>query len=476
MKRVLKALPAALLCLSSACSAQALSVLFERALREEPVYGAAAAARDAAAARTQQAFGALLPQLSLSANSNLNRRDYVTRTAPPTPSLLDRYNSHAQQLNLTQPLWRTANTAGLRQAEAVMQQAEQQLLAAQQDLLSKLASSWFDVLAARDALEYAERQLAVTQHQFDVAQRGADVGSLSLPALVEAQAKHEQALAENLAAANEMHIRQAALEQLVMLPEGLRLASLRDEASELRFAKPRDAETLAQWLHLVEANNPHVRAAQQALASAENELEKQRAGHQATLDLVANYSKNSQAVGGFPGQAGYDIKQNTIGVQFNLPLFSGGTQSGKVDEALALQRKARLDLESARRAAQFASQQAWFNGQAASARAQAGVQGLRAAQSAVQTAERSFVLGLKSPLEHLQALQQLAGAKRDLRKARYEQIGTCFKLRAAAGTLQVDDALAIDRLFTLGDEPAQTPSIAPALRSTEASSAIDRGI
>ena len=433
--------------------AQTLASLFERARRGEPAYLAAMYSRDAAQARTGQALGAMLPQVSLSANTNINDRDYATRNSS-TPSIQDRYNSNSEQLSVTQPIWRGANIAGLRQAEAAARQAEHQLIGTEQELLAKLAADWFDVLAARDAVLYSAQQVAATRRQWEVAQRGVELGTASRPQAEEAKAKYDQALAESVAAETDSRIKRAALEQLVGPLDELAPPRLRDEAPVSSLG----VDTLEKWLQAAESGNPALLAAQQAFEAASEELNKQRAGHEPTLDLVASYGKNSQATGGFPGQAGYDIKQSAIGMQLSVPIFSGGTQSAKVRETVAMREKARQDVEAARRAAQFAAKQAWFNWHGAAARAQAALQGIRSAQAALQAARRGLDSGLKTDLEVLQAEQQLAAARRDLRKARYDQLASHLKLKAAAGRIAAEDVAAVDRLFVAADAPAPAPA------------------
>lgn len=454
--RAQQAIWLAWLCLSATSQAQTLSALFDQARSGEPIYLAATSARDAAQARAGQAFGAMLPQVSLSANTNINDREYGTRSAN-TPAMQDRYNSNSAQLNVTQPIWRYANVAGLRQAEAAVQQAHHQLVGAEQELLAKLASAWFDVLSARDAVLFTAQQVVATRRQWETAQRGVELGAASVPQAEEAKAKFDQALAESVAAETDNRIKKAALEQLVGPLEELVLPQLRDDAPVTSLG----VDSLDKWLNALETGNPALLAAQQAFEAASHEVSKQRAGHQPTLDLVANVNKNSQAVGGFPGQAGYDIKTNSIGFQVNLPIFSGGTQSAKVDEAAATREKARQELEGTRRAAQFAAKQAWFSWQAAAARAEAGMQGVRAGLSVLQAARRGLEAGLKPELDVFQAEQQLAAARRDLRKARYDQIASHLKLKAAAGLVGAEDVAAIDRLFAAAEAPAPVPAPAP---------------
>lgn len=292
------------------CSAQTLSALLDLARSSEPTYLGARSNVQAANARTDQAFGALLPQISVSANTNANDRSYHTRIEN-TPTADDRYNSHSAQVTLTQPLWRYANIVGLQQAGAAALQAEYQLAGTEQDLSSKLVAVWFDVLAARDNGVFSVQQEAAAHKRWEIARRGLELGASGLPQAEDARAKYEQARADAMTAETEAQIKLASLEQLVGALKEFKPPRMIDDAVLADLS----GDKLEQWLQTLETGNPAIRAAFQAFDAADAEVRKQLAGHQPTLDLVGTYGKNSQAIGGFPGQAGYDIKQNSIGLQ-----------------------------------------------------------------------------------------------------------------------------------------------------------------
>ena len=269
------------------------------------------------------------------------------------------------------------------------------------------------------------------------------MGAISQPELDNAMAKFSQATTDAVSAEIDVNLKQAALEQIVGNLQQPKIAFIKENVDLANLSN----ETLENLLVTLEASNPNILAATQAYKAAKDEVNKQRAGHQPTLDLVASYGKNSQAVGGFPGQAGYDIKQSAIGLQLNIPVYSGGAQSAKVAEAVANSEKARLDIEVAKRAAVFAIKQAWYGWHAAFDRAQSGEQSIKAAQSAVAFASLAGKNGLKAELELLQAQQQLSAAQRDFRKGRYDQIVNYVKLKSLTMSLTADDISALDALF-----------------------------
>lgn len=412
------------------------------ARQTDPSFLSAQANLSAARERSGQAFGALLPQLSATANTTANRRDYETRDSL-LPAADDRYNGNSGQLNLTQPLWRRANWIALTQADAAVSQADHQLAAAEQDLLVRLVQAWFDVMLARDAVVYTGGQTAAARHQSEQTKYAVEVSLATAPALEEARSKYDQAVADQFVAETEQSIKSAVLEQIIGPQLALRPPSL---SESYVMVDPRSV-TLEQWLSQAEAANPSILAASCAIEAASEEVRKQRAGHEPTLDMVASYGKNGQAAGSFPGQNGYGITQRSVGLQLNIPIFSGGTQNAKVGEAIALREKARQDLELAKRNVRLAAQQAWFGWQAGEARKTAALQAVRFSTLALQAALTGRRNEVKSELDVLQARQQLYGALRDLQKARYDMIISHIKLKAVAGRLADTDLTAFDAWF-----------------------------
>lgn len=427
---------------SVACHALTLTDMLDLARNSEPTFLSTKTNLQASQARERQALGALLPQVSAGLNTNMNHRTYDTRNSPVSEQQ-DKFNSHAGQLNLTQPLWRYANIVGYMQAESSTQQAEYQLEGAEQELFAKLVAAWFDILSARDEVLFATRQVSAMRQQWEIAKRGAELGYSEIPQVDEAMAKYEEARANKVAAETDCQLKLAALEQLVGPLEDFSPPFIQQE----RVFVDESMDTLNAWLLALETQNPSILAAHQAFEAAEAEVKKQYAGHQPTLDLVASYNTNSQSVGNFPGQEGYETDQWAVGLELNLPLYSGGAQSAKVREAIALQEKATLDIEAARRAAKLAAKQAWFSWQAASAKTKAAEQGMKAGDSALLVAKTGTRTGLKTELDILQAKQQHEAARRDLNRARYSQITSFVKLKTLVGQATPSDVMSLDSMF-----------------------------
>jgi len=272
------------------CIAQAetLSALLDMARVNEPAYLSAKAAVQAANARTEQAFGGLLPQINVTASVNFNKRNYQTRSREVAPAQ-DQYDSDSEQISLTQPIWKRPNYIGLQQAETAVSQAEQQLANTEQELLAKVVSVWFDLLAARDQVLFTPHRFAVAQHRWEEAKRGFELNYIGQPELDEAKAKRDQAMAEQVFAETDLNLKRAALEQLVGNVDQITPTFMRTDAELADLSN----EKLKAVLDGVAAGNHNILAAMHAHQAASDEVRKQQAGHQPTLDLVASYGKNS---------------------------------------------------------------------------------------------------------------------------------------------------------------------------------------
>lgn len=416
-----------------------LADAIEQGLHNDPTYLAAQANANANRARSSQAFARLMPQLTASANTNSNRRAYALMNSK-VASAPESYNSHGTQLNLTQPILHIEKFWALDQADLLVSQAEYQLLAAEKDLLIRLVQAWLDIVQARDAVNASDSKLRTGQKELDLAQRASEQGLMSITELESAHAKRDQAESEQVNALTEYDLKLAALEQIVGqsdLPENIELSD------RLLTLKPQQS-TPEQWIARAEEGSPAILAARHALDAALKEVHKQRAGHMATLDLVASYNNSTQGSGLTGGQVGFSNTVNSVGLQLNVPLFSGGEQSAKVGEALAMRDKASYELEATRRSTHLKIKQAWLNWKSSLARHQFGQQAVKSAVIALKSAQTQRMHGLKADLDVLQALQQRDEVLRDMNKARNDVILNYFKLGAETGLLSAVDILRLE--------------------------------
>ncbi|MBL8447872.1 MAG: TolC family protein, partial [Zoogloeaceae bacterium] len=116
-------------------------------------------------------------------------------------------------------------------------------------------------------------------------------------------------------------------------------------------------------------------------------------------------------------------------------------------EASALRQKALADLDSARRAANLAARQAYLGVTSGMAQVKALEAAETSSLSSLEANKLGYEVGVRINIDVLNAQTQLADARRQLAKARYDTLVAQLRLKAAAGTLGEDDVVSLNGLL-----------------------------
>ncbi|MBX3610049.1 MAG: TolC family outer membrane protein [Hydrogenophaga sp.] len=422
---------------ASAAQAQSLSQLFDAARGFDATYLAARSQYDANLAQAAQARAGLLPEVGLGAGANWTRRDSSVSQLDGTS------NSQNVTLSASQPLYRPANKLAYDQAQRSIDIAQAQLTQAEQDLILRTSQAYFDVLAAQDTLTFVQAQKKAVAEQLAAAKRNFEVGTATVTDAREAQASYDLVIAQELAAENDLRVKKLTLDQLVgrssVVPQPL--------ATPVNLPPLQPAEPQA-WLDRAGANHPSVLQAQRNLEIAQLETQRAEAGHKPTLDLVGQYqvSRSPSSTQGISG----NVRTNnaTVGLQFNLPLFAGYAIQNRVKQTLALEEKARVDLESARRGVDLATRSAFLGVVSGQSQVKALEAAEASSQSALEANQLGYQVGVRINIDVLNAQSQLYQTKRDLAQARYNVLLGTLRLKQASGELTPSDLQPIDALLT----------------------------
>lgn len=433
-------LPLALLLTVGFAQATDLMEAFRDAQAYDAQYASARATRDAGLEKLPQGRAGLLPTLGLTANRTRNDLESTSRTTGVTTDV--DYKSNAWSLTLTQPLFRWQNWAGYKQGELAVVSAEAQFVQASQDLILRITQAYFDVLLAQETLATAKSQKVATAEQLESAKRNFEVGTATITDTHEAQARYDLIVAQEIAAENDLAVRRQVLRTLT----GKDIDNLKGLKTKLEIGRPQP-DDIGQWVTSAESGNIAIQLAQTAFEIAQREVDKQRAGHYPTLDLVATHGKAGTGFSTSGGGSGSDSKTSTLGLQLAVPIFAGGATASRDREAVALQEKARSDLDNARRQAALAARQAYWGVSAGLAQVRALEAGVASSQLAVESNKLGYEVGVRINIDVLNAQSQLFDTRQKLAKARLDTLLAQLRLKSAAGNLSQDDLAAINALL-----------------------------
>jgi outer membrane protein len=418
-------------------AAQNLQELVEAARSYDATFRAAQAAAQSAEFRSAQADALTRPSAALSASAGTSVTD-----ASRAPSTTQASTLQAS-INGRYPLFNRSNAATQAQARKALELSKTDLDAAEQDLIIRVSQAYFDVLTAENALGAVRANKTFITEQLASAKRNFEVGTATITDTREAQARFDLASAQEIAADNDLRTRRVALDQLVgranVAPKPLVVPV------DLPGPVPADAEP---WVTAGDQNHPAIRRARVGLDVATLETEKARAAEKPTLDAVASVSGNN-------GRGGLDALNrstgtNTVaslGLQFNMPLFTGGATQNRIKETLALEDQSRNQLDGARRGVALGTRQAFFGLQSVLAQVKALEAAEASSKLALESTQLGYRVGVRVNLDVLNAQSQLVTTQRDLAKARYDVLLATLRLRQASGQLGTADVESVNRLL-----------------------------
>jgi len=415
-----------------------LMQIYREALRADPAIAAAKATWEASQEKLPQARAGLLPTASLSANANYQNVD-VTIKSEPRQDANRSFGFANAMVSASQPLYRQQNLIAYDQAKMGVTQADYSLNIAQQDLIVRVAVAYFDILLAQFNIELTESQKKAVSEQLAQAKRNFEVGVATITDTNEAQAKYDAIVAQEITTRNEYDNRVTALRAII----GRYPKDLKKLGGGLVPALP-EPNVADYWVDRALKENLSVRIAQSSFDIATLEVDRAKAANYPTLDLVASY--NGQ---GSNGSISADYSSYSrfglIGIQVAVPLYTGGFNSSKIREAIALLEKSRQDLEGSRRAALFQAQTGFAGVNSATASVRAFEQAVVSAESALASNILGQEVGVRTFLDVLNVQQNVYSTRRDLADAYFKYLIGVLRLKASVGALTEQDVEDLNR-------------------------------
>jgi outer membrane protein/protease secretion system outer membrane protein len=408
-----------------------LKQVYQAALEQDATVRASRAAADSGRERLPQARAGLLPQVSASAGRSNNNLDTTAPNILGTPvTTNDQYFSDNRTLQLRQPLLNMQRWQQFQQAKSVVEEVEANLERDLQNLVVRVAGAYFEALMAGEQLELVQAQIKTYTALVDAAQKGLAAGSGTRTDVDDAKARLDMATAQELEARQNQDLTRRQLQLLVNQPVA-QIAKLNVAALKLSAPEPANLE---DWTRKAEQASPEIRALQARLEAARREVSKSQAAHLPTLDAVAQWS-NSGSENITRVNSRYENK--TLGLQLNIPLYSGGYVSSTIRQAVAEQTRAEETLEALRRELGVRVHKEYRGVSEGVLRVRALEQAARSAEQMMRSTQMSLKAGSRTQLDVLNAQQQFTLALRDLAQARMAYLLSKVRLASLVG----DDAL-----------------------------------
>jgi outer membrane protein len=411
-------------------AADDLLSVYELALQADPEYQAAVAAHQAALEVAPQSRAALLPNIGISGIVSRDRYD------PRNDDDTTYATNQTYSVGLRQAIYQRASILQLEQADSSIAQANAQLDAARQDLLLRVATRYFLVLGALDNLEFIQADKAAIGRTLEQAQKRFEVGLAAITDTLDAQARYDLSVSDEINAVKLLDDTREALRELTgelpVAPEILQ--------SEIPLLMP-EPSNQKEWVSAALDQNPLLMAAIAATQVAKQEIQVQNSGHYPSLDMTADYSYRDNQFGGI---SSLERNDSAIGLELTLPLYQGGLITSRTRQSRYQYTQALEEQEKQLRATERSARDTYRGVISGISKVEALQNAVTSNQKAVEAAETGFEVGTRSIVDVLDAQRELLRARRDYARSRYDYLLDTLRLKQAAGILTETDLAQIN--------------------------------
>ncbi len=413
-------------------SALDLEQIYQLAAQQDAQLKIAASRLESAQQALPQATSANRPQVNL--NAGAQYKD--SQNAPSAGD--DTTTSLSYGVTLQQNLYNREVDARIEAAEASVEQFQADYDAAAQDLMVRVTEAYFAILSAQDNLDFAQAEKNAIGRQLEQAKKRFEVGLIAITDVKEAQASYDLSVSQEIIARNGLDNAREALHLIIGEPLTEPLAVLGD-ALDLSIPEPSSASS---WVEKALKSNPNLHSAQAALKAASKNRDIARAETSPSVVFSAGYQGaniDSDRAGSF------DTSDLSLGVQLNMPLYTGGRTDGAIAQAEADYNTAANNLLLQKRLAAQQTSTAYLAVVSGIGQVNALKQALVSTTAALEATEAGFDVGTRTSVDVLNSLRETYRSRRDYASARYDYLSNTLKLKQAAGTLNDQDLTDVNR-------------------------------
>lgn len=407
--------------ISTSANAETLADIYQLAVKNDPIAGAAKATYKANKETLKQGKAVLLPQLNASSSKVEPESD--ENIDPITTT----YRASLSQSVINVPAW-----FQFRSAKNMDQAAEAKFSAQQQSLIIRVSESYFNVLRAYDNKQTRQAEELAIQRQLEQVTERFEVGLLPITDVHEIQAIFDDARVNSLEANGALDI---AFDQLQVLSgkSHNQLAGLKD-GFNAEAPIPAAAES---WVEFALANNFELKASQLTQQAAVETAKAAKAQHLPKVTISADYSKRDIEA---TASAGAMMTEETaINLNLTMPIFSGGLTSSQSRQASYQAQTAEQNYIATKRNTMQAARSNYQSAITNAARVKARKQAITSAESALKATQAGYEVGTRNIVDVLLAQRTLFQAKRNYSNAKYDYILSMMRLKQVAGQLSPKD-------------------------------------
>lgn len=420
---------------------------YELAIRHDPQMASARFENLASQELKNQGVALFLPTITATASANKNEGDRKNFNALPSQysylgSAKTSYDGYNYAITLKQPIINLENFYRYQQNMTQISRADKQLIRKQQELMLRVSEAYIDIMVVKNQRQLLILQKKAIEEQLALAEAKFEAGLVSVVDINESKAKLALLRVQEIAIEQNIKIKLRAIQSLIgQLPQDIKMLSA--DASFIR-----SEDSMEQWLDIALVASLQVQIKQDELLLAHQNINLKQSSHYPTLNAVLSRQKN-WANGGYPygtlDNKGQEVESDLLGVEVNIPIFSGGLTESQVREAKFNEERVNQDFEATLKQVEFEVKQQYLSLESNYKQIEAYQSALKIAKDQLDATILGFQEGMRNSIEVLNAQQTLFGSQKDLFEVRCQYLLTLLKLKLSAGLIKETDMEEINR-------------------------------
>ena len=404
--------------------------VYKVAIENDPELMSAEAKHNATLQEYPIARSFLLPNLNFSATSN-RTRESLDGSVYGRSTSTSQFTTDEYSINLKQPLYRKDLFALLEKSEFEVAKSLAERDSARQDLIIRVAEYYFNILDSIDNITYIASEKKAIKSQLEESKKRLEVGLIAITDYTEAKASYDLSETKYIEAEN---LSDLAKESLYVLT-GKHFKNFSLLRLDIKVKSPMP-NNIKSWEDFAMEQNLDLLAYKRAQDSAIANVKYERSKHFPTLDIYGTVKETDKG-GGSSGA--FESNNDYIGIELNIPIFSGGNTYYNSKKASYLEEKARYDLLKKKREVIRDTRQAFLNLKSSISKVKSSKKALESNELSVEYNKAGYEVGTRSTTDVLLALQDSFKAKKNYSKAKYEYLMSKLKLKKSIGTLSIKD-------------------------------------
>lgn len=406
--------------------------LYDLALTTNPVVEGRRYSIMQAEAQKDQARSKLLPQASATGFISWNELTQESTNAftRQTTDFTSQYQGLRGVVQARQALFDLASYRAYEGAEFTIKQAEQDLADARMSLATDLVDRYLEFLQATDEAGYLQGELDLTDGDKQRIRHLYERAMAKITDLYEVEAYYQTLKTRELEIRNSQAVALEKIREVV----GISVADLARLTKNELPSVPGQSD---HWVANAVTHHPAIHALQHAMEAAAKMIASQWANHLplVSLQMSGIYAKN----GGFDNRQLDPYTVGTLGLQLNMPLYSGGSVKAGEREAIARFEMTKYKHMQKQREIERETRTAYLTAQTGYSRIASTAREVEARVKARDGQQRGYELGAATIVALLESKKNLLKSRFAYAKARYDYIRSLVALRVWGGTLSRTD-------------------------------------